>query len=257
MSDTPSRFFGLLLVMVAIWVAVYWLWEPSRPAVTIDDRAGVAAAAPLASVSASAVPAETPMPAPQPAPAFEREALLPLPSPSVEEEAPVAATAPPVEPAKPATRRVAKVVKPEFREYVVREGDVSWERIAARKEVYGDRRLWRAVARANPLTTSDRLRPGARLRIAVDPDNIQDGKVVWVDEPVASGAAKPAAAAPRSQPEVTYVIRRDDTLWSIARQFYGSGARWREIYEANRDVITNPDRPPTGATIRIPGNAAD
>lgn len=236
MTDTPSRLFGLLLVMVAIWIAVYWLWEPSSRTVVTDTR-------PPAGTLVSPRPQPAQLP-PEPAPEQPRPDLLPLPiAPPVAEPTPAPAPEP-----KPATRKVAKVIKPEFREYTVQSGDISWERIAARKEVYGDRRLWKAVAQANPLTTSDRLRPGVKLKIAVDPENIQEGKTVWVDEPVAP--ARPGSAPAKA--EITYEIKGDDTLWSIARQFYGSGAKWRAIYDANRDVIRNPDRPPTGATIRIP-----
>lgn len=240
MTDTPSRLFGLLLVMVAIWIGVYWLWEPSGRTVTADPR-------PPASGGLSS---QRPI-APPPTAVSEqpRTDLVPLPI-----QPPVVETVPePVAPPEPKTqtRKVAKVIKPEFRTYTVQAGDISWERIAARREVYGDRRQWRAVAQANPLTTSDRLRPGVKLKIAVDPENIQEGKTVWVDEPV-TGPGRSAGGGAVEKPEVTYEIKGDDTLWSIAKQFYGSGANWRRIYDANRDVIKNADRPPTGAMIRIP-----
>lgn len=35
----------------------------------------------------------------------------------------------------------------------------------------------------------------------------------------------------------TYEVVRGDTLWGIAKRFYGSGARYPEIYEANKDLI--------------------
>ena len=42
----------------------------------------------------------------------------------------------------------------------------------------------------------------------------------------------------------TYTVKKGDSLWSISKQQLGSGARWREIYEANKDVIKNPNRIP-------------
>ena len=39
MTDTPSRLFGLLLVLVGVWVVTYWLYEPSGPRMTAEARA--------------------------------------------------------------------------------------------------------------------------------------------------------------------------------------------------------------------------
>ena len=49
-----------------------------------------------------------------------------------------------------------------------------------------------------------------------------------------------------------YVIQKGDTLWGIAKREYGDGKQWKRIYEFNRDVIANPDRPKKGTKIRIP-----
>lgn len=34
-----------------------------------------------------------------------------------------------------------------------------------------------------------------------------------------------------------YIVKQGDTLWGISRQFYGTGTKYRIIYEANMDVI--------------------
>jgi len=44
----------------------------------------------------------------------------------------------------------------------------------------------------------------------------------------------------RAEPPLTgdtYTVVKGDTLWSIAKRFYGSGSKWSTIYEANKDVI--------------------
>lgn len=50
--------------------------------------------------------------------------------------------------------------------------------------------------------------------------------------------------------EGSYTVKRGDTLSEIGQNH---GVAWREIYEANRDVIgDNPDRIQPGQTLRIP-----
>ncbi len=47
-------------------------------------------------------------------------------------------------------------------------------------------------------------------------------------------------------------IKPGDTLGSIARTYYGDGAKWKLIYQANRNVISNPDIIPVGRKLRLP-----
>lgn len=52
-----------------------------------------------------------------------------------------------------------------------------------------------------------------------------------------------------------YEIQKGDTLWAIAKQFYGSGAKHTAIFEANKEVIKDPDLIFPGQKIRIPKEA--
>lgn len=69
--------------------------------------------------------------------------------------------------------------------------------------------------------------------------------------------AKPTApAAPSSPPTSTgptseYTVVSGDTLWSIATGRDVSGG-WQQIYEANRNVVADPDLIQVGQTLRIP-----
>lgn len=49
-----------------------------------------------------------------------------------------------------------------------------------------------------------------------------------------------------------YTIESGDTLWAIADKFLGNGAKYTEIFEANREVIEDPDKIFPGQKIRIP-----
>ena len=68
---------------------------------------------------------------------------------------------------------------------------------------------------------------------------------------VQSGVASTAPTAPQ-----TYTVNKGDTLSKIAKEFYGSANRWHEIYDANRDQISNPDLIKPGQVLKIPTGAA-
>ncbi len=50
----------------------------------------------------------------------------------------------------------------------------------------------------------------------------------------------------------SYTVRRGDSLAALARRFYGDASHWRTIYQANRQIITDPNNLPAGATLQIP-----
>jgi nucleoid-associated protein YgaU len=50
-----------------------------------------------------------------------------------------------------------------------------------------------------------------------------------------------------------YEVEGGDSLVKIARMAYNDGAKWRTLYNANRDVIgVNPHMIRPGAILRIP-----
>ena len=50
----------------------------------------------------------------------------------------------------------------------------------------------------------------------------------------------------------TYTVASGDSLSKIAKHFYGDAAKWRTIYEANKDTIKNPDLIHPGQVLTIP-----
>lgn len=52
-----------------------------------------------------------------------------------------------------------------------------------------------------------------------------------------------------------YTIESGDTLWGIAAKFLGNGSKYPEIFEANREVIEDPDKIFVGQKIRIPSSS--
>lgn len=50
----------------------------------------------------------------------------------------------------------------------------------------------------------------------------------------------------------TYVVVKGDSLSAIAKREYGDPKEWRRIYDANRDIIKDPDLIYPGQTLRLP-----
>jgi len=64
---------------------------------------------------------------------------------------------------------------------------------------------------------------------------------------VQSGVTSTAPAAAQ-----TYTVVKGDSLSKIAKHFYGNANRWHDIFDANRDQISNPDLIKPGQVLKIP-----
>ena len=67
----------------------------------------------------------------------------------------------------------------------------------------------------------------------------------------------PAVVAQQSMPLDStmsryHTVAKRDTLYAIARTYYGDHRRWKEIYEANRTNIGDPNRIRIGQRLLIP-----
>lgn len=50
----------------------------------------------------------------------------------------------------------------------------------------------------------------------------------------------------------TYTVQGGDCLWNIAKRYYGNGALYTKIFDANRDKISNPNLIYPGQVFTIP-----
>lgn len=58
-----------------------------------------------------------------------------------------------------------------------------------------------------------------------------------------------ASTAPTAK---TYTVKAGDTLWALAAKYYGSGAQYTKIYDANTDKVSNPNLIYVGQVLTIP-----
>jgi nucleoid-associated protein YgaU len=85
----------------------------------------------------------------------------------------------------------------------------------------------------------------ARLDAEVKTDNIVNA--IRVEEPA------PPEPEPAPEPEIrTYTVQPGDTLGAIAQEYYGKASDYMKIYEANRDILDNPDLIKPGQELKIP-----
>jgi nucleoid-associated protein YgaU len=94
------------------------------------------------------------------------------------------------------------------------------------------------------------LKGNAKDQAAAEKTILMAGNVRGVQEVKADELQVPPAV--EAEPEVTfYEIQKGDTLWAIAKQHYGDGNKYHQIFEDNREVIKDPDRIFPGQKIRI------
>ena len=82
----------------------------------------------------------------------------------------------------------------------------------------------------------------------------------WRNDVVAdiksTGAGAPAAASqPQQQAETTYTVKAGDTLSKIAKEKFGDANAYMEIFNANRDQLSDPDKIKPGQVLKIPQHA--
>ncbi|MEG2804888.1 LysM peptidoglycan-binding domain-containing protein [Stenotrophomonas sp.] len=50
----------------------------------------------------------------------------------------------------------------------------------------------------------------------------------------------------------SYTVQKGDSLSKIAKQELGDANAWKQIFEANRDVLGDPDKIFPGQTLKLP-----
>ena len=81
-----------------------------------------------------------------------------------------------------------------------------------------------------------------------DKDVVADIKV-RAPQSSAAPSSQPAAAPPQT---ISYTVQSGDTLSAIAKKFLGSSNDYMDIFNANRDQLTDPDKIKPGQVLKVP-----
>ena len=65
-------------------------------------------------------------------------------------------------------------------------------------------------------------------------------------------SASPVKADGAHRAKDIYTVQRGDTLWAIAKRYFGSGLRYPTIYEDNREIINDPDLIHPKQEVKVP-----
>ncbi len=75
------------------------------------------------------------------------------------------------------------------------------------------------------------------------------------DRPVADFSdVQGSSSSAQVSDERTYTVQPGDSLSKIAQREYGDAAQWKQIFEANRATISNPDLIHPGQVLTLPNN---
>lgn len=124
------------------------------------------------------------------------------------------------------TQKAAEILAERIRKFRLGGNDIKVEQDGDRVKVSGS-----AATQAE------------REKIVLAIGNVAGVAQVEEDLKVSEASAAPAQL---------YTVVKGDTLSKISKQFYGSAQRYNRIFEANRPLLTHPDKIYPGQVLRIP-----
>ncbi|MFI0399560.1 MAG: peptidoglycan-binding protein LysM [Thiolinea sp.] len=96
------------------------------------------------------------------------------------------------------------------------------------------------------------IKGDAKSPEALEKAILMAGNAMGIQEVKAAEATVAGQAAQLATDDEFYIIEKGDNLWKIAEKAYGNGSKHTVIFEANREVIEDPDKIFPGQKIRIP-----
>ena len=120
-------------------------------------------------------------------------------------------------------------------------------------EYIGVNRLSRALITSFSTEHSGKIRGGCSFSMEIREIRIAASAFTTGSGNTGNQQVEEATDAPTEETPVrTYMVQSGDTLWRLAKAYYGSGAKFPVIFEANRDKLSDPNVIQVGQVLVIP-----
>ena len=83
-------------------------------------------------------------------------------------------------------------------------------------------------------------------------DNLKQALGSRKHEPAASDGNETRTPDVPADMASVYTVQSGDTLWKIALECYGDGSRYLDLFEANRNLLKDPEHILPGQKLNIP-----
>jgi nucleoid-associated protein YgaU len=94
--------------------------------------------------------------------------------------------------------------------------------------------------------------PSARATVAIERLVPKPPEVAAKETKETVAAASPTASGSTFKTKDVYTVRQGDTLWAIAKRYFGSGLRYPTIFQDNRETINDPNLIHPQQQVKVP-----
>ncbi|MGI9413308.1 MAG: peptidoglycan-binding protein LysM [Hyphomicrobiales bacterium] len=92
----------------------------------------------------------------------------------------------------------------------------------------------------------------AIIKGQVDDQSVFEKAVIAVGNTLGISQVETEVDVPDAKDPVFHTVEKGDTLWAVAKAQYGNGSKYNAIFEANKPMLTHPDKIYPGQVLRIP-----
>jgi nucleoid-associated protein YgaU len=99
--------------------------------------------------------------------------------------------------------------------------------------------------------TTDAVPAEEYFEQAIEKDTADDHPPVISPQPELQDSAK-YEQAEKIKTQKFHIVLKKETLSTISQKYYGSAGNWKKIFDANRDIIKDPNKLIPGTKLIIP-----